>query len=82
MKKELYKYFETEAQDFDVSKQVFLQENYNILYMEDDQNVAVRAAVPVINASLGQVSKKYTLNGRQDIAFQIAGSYLLGSFKR
>ncbi len=32
------------------------------------------------NASLGQVSKKYTLNERQDIAFR--DSFLLDSFKR
>ncbi len=36
----------------------------------------------IINDSLNQISQKFTLNGRQDIAFEIAGSYLLDSFKK
>ncbi len=48
IKKELYKYTGTEAQHPVVSKQVFLEENSKLLYMEDDENAAVRAAVPCI----------------------------------
>ncbi len=36
----------------------------------------------IINGSLNQISQKFTLNERQDIAFKIAGSHLLDSFRR
>ncbi len=36
----------------------------------------------IINGSLSEISLKFTLNEKQDIAFRIAGSYLLDSFKR
>ncbi len=36
----------------------------------------------IINGSLNQISQKFTLNERQDIAFKIARSHLLKSFRR
>ncbi len=36
----------------------------------------------VLNPTLDQVSRIFTINERQKVAFRIAGSYLLDSFKR
>ncbi len=36
----------------------------------------------IINGSINQVSQKFSLNERQDIAFKIGESYLIYSFRR
>ncbi len=49
--------------------------------MQKKQNANIKND-EIINGSLNQISQKFTLNERQDIAFKIAGSYLLDSFRK